>query len=398
MPSDNRDRIPLSEPDLGPLEMKYVTECMASGWVSSRAPSVGLFETEMAAYLGAPQAVACASGTAALHLALLAAGVRPDDEVLLPSLTFIAPANAVRYCGAWPVFIDSEPHHYQMDVDLLRHFVEEKCARRGGDLVDLHSGRRVKAVLPVHLLGHPVAMDPLMELARAHQLAVVSDVTQSLGALYHGLPLPRLGDVAVLSFNGNKMMTTGGGGMIITANREWAELARHLSQQAISDKAEYAHDRIGYNYRLSALAAALGRAQLDRLDHLVGARQEAARRYGQGLKDLAERGQLVLPENAPDCVSACWLYTPRVAAQRFGMDCRQLREQLALRGIESRTLYEPLHQSQALADDPRREPRQFPVAELLCGQCLSLPSSATLAPAQQDRVIAAIHELAGAKG
>jgi perosamine synthetase len=399
MPSESSERIPLSEPDLGPREMAYVTACLASGWVSSRAPSVGDFEREMAAHLGAEQAVACASGTAALHLSLLAAGVSPGDEVLLPALTFIAPANAVRYCGAWPVFIDCEPLHYQMDVNLLRRFLEENCARQPGGLVDRHSGRRVRAILPVHLLGHPVQMDPLMELARQYELKVVSDATQSLGARYGDLPLPRLGDLAVLSFNGNKMMTTGGGGMIISADPALASLARHLSEQAIADKAEYAHDRIGYNYRLSALAAALGRAQLSRLDALVASRQEVARRYALGLAGLAETGALILPADAPGCVSACWLYTPRVVPQRFGLTCRQLRQELASQGIEARTLYQPLHLSRALADDPLRAPRSFPVAELLHDQALSLPSSSTLRPAQQERVIAAIQQAAArAKG
>lgn len=380
--------IPLSVPSLGEAEAAAVLSTLRAGWVSTVGAEVRRFEEEMAARLGAARAVATASGTAALHVALLVAGVRPGDEVLTSALTFIAPANAVRYCGAWPVFIDAEPRRMQMDVALLERFLAGECRREGGRLVNSRSGRPVTAILPVHLLGHPVEMEPLLEMARGHGLKVVSDATQSLGALYLDRPVPTLGDIGVLSFNGNKLMTTGGGGMLITDDPEWAERAKHLTEQAVAERAEYVHDVIGYNYRLTALGAALGRAQLARLEEFLANKRASAARYAQGLAGVPG---LVLPDEAPWARSAWWLYTVRVEAGAFGMDCRALRHALRREGIETRTLWQPLHASPALADDPWR--RACPVAEELHATALSLPSSVGLTQDEQERVIAAIRAL-----
>ena len=196
--SDNM--ISLSVPEISGNEWKYLKECLDTGWVSSAGPFVDRFEREVATYLGARHAVATVNGTAALHVALLATGIGADDEVLLPSLTFIAPANAIRYAGAWPVFMDVEPLHWQMDPEKTVHFLEKCCRWRGGALYNAVSGRRVKAILPIHLLGHPVDADPIVEVARRYNLIVVEDATESLGAKYKDVFVGCLGDLACFSF------------------------------------------------------------------------------------------------------------------------------------------------------------------------------------------------------
>jgi perosamine synthetase len=208
--------IPLAAPELGGREWEYVKECLDSGWVSSAGPFVERFEEAVAAYVGVQNAVATVNGTAALHVAMLLAGVSPGDEVIMPTLTFIAPANAVRYAGGTPVFVDCDPLYLQIDPDKLAHFVETSCVWRDGALVNSATGRRVKAIVVVHALGHPVDLEPVLEIARSRELAVVEDCAESLGARYRGTMTGCFGDVACFSFNGNKVVTAGGGGMVTT--------------------------------------------------------------------------------------------------------------------------------------------------------------------------------------
>jgi len=379
-----RGVIPLSVPEIGGNEWRYLKECLETNWISSLGPFVARFEAELAAYLGAGRAVAVVNGTASLHVALLCVGVEPEDEVLVPSLTFIAPANAVRYCGAWPVFIDVEPEHWQMDPERLADFLERGCRREGAGLSDKATGRRVRAVLPVHLLGHPVQAGPILDLARRFGLAVVEDATESLGARYLDRPVGRLGDAACFSFNGNKTISTGGGGMIVTDNEALAERARYLTTQAKDDPVEYVHGQVGFNYRLTNLQAALGCAQLERLDEYLALKRAIAERYGQALGQVPGLKPMVQAEWAR---SAWWLYTIKVDPDRFGLSSRELMARLAEAGIQSRPLWQPLHLSPAHRGSP---PADCPVAEELHRSCLSLPSSVGLKPEDQDRVIRAV--------
>jgi perosamine synthetase len=261
--------IPLSVPSLNGNEWKYVKACLDAGWVSSAGPFVDRFEQEVAGYLGAKYAVATVSGTAALHIALLVAGVRTDDEVLVPTLTFIAPANAVRYVGAWPVFIDVEPDYWQMAPAAVRQFLSDECRKVNGEIRNRTTGRRIAAILPVHILGHPSDSDSIMEVAAEFGLHVVGDATEGLGARYKNRPVGNLADISCLSFNGNKIITAGGGGMIVTDRKDWADRARYLTTQAKDNPVEYEHSQVGYNYRLSNIHAALGCAQLEKLDEYV---------------------------------------------------------------------------------------------------------------------------------
>ena len=382
--------IPLCVPEIGGNEGRYLEDCLASGWVSTAGPYVTRFEEEFATWLGAGHAVATMNGTAALHAALLVAGVQPDDEVLVPSLTFIAPANAIRYAGAWPLFVDAEPATWQMDPELLAAFLERDCDVEGGQLRNRNSGRRIGALLPVHVLGHPVDLDPILALAERYALPVVEDAAESLGARYRGRPAGRFGRLACFSFNGNKVMTTGGGGMIVTDDTALAARARYLTTTAKDEPHEGIHGAVGFNYRLTNLQAAMGCAQLERLDDLLAAKRRIAAAYAAGLAGLP--GVTVMPET-DWAESAFWLYTIRIDAQAAGLDSRALGTRLRADGIETKPFWQPLHLSTA------HEASQClggEVAARLYRELLSLPCSCGLSAADQERVIAALGEaLAG---
>lgn len=383
--------VPLCAPEIRGNEWAYIRECLDTGWVSSAGAFVDRFEGEIAARAGAAHGVATVNGTSALHMALLLAGVEREDEVVVSSLTFIAPANAIRYVGAWPVFIDAEPVYFQMDPDGLRDFLVQQCDRRNGTLLNRRTGRRVRAVLPVHVLGHPVDMEPVMALARQFGLPIIEDATESLGATCRERPVGGMGDVGCFSFNGNKLLTTGGGGMLVTNDGALAARARYLTTQAKDDPIEYVHHAVGYNYRLTNIQAAMGSAQVEQLDAFLDAKRRIARRYGEAFADVP--GLQVMQE-APWASSAWWMYTIRVDEARCGIGSRDLMTALGARGIQTRPLWQPLHRSPAHADAP---PAECAVAEALNRAALSLPCSVGLAPAEQDRVITAILALVGGR-
>jgi perosamine synthetase len=378
--------IPLCEPFLGGREWQYVKDCLDSGWVSSVGRYVTRFEDEVAAWLGARAAVATVNGTAALHIALQLAGVDENDEVVVSALTFIAPANAIRYLGAWPVFIDAEPRYWQMDVDKLADFLTRDCRWQRGGLFNTHTGRRVRALLPVHILGHPVDIDPLLELAARFELPVIEDATESLGADYRGRRVGRLAHAACLSFNGNKLITTGGGGMLVTDDERWARRARHLTTQAKDEGVEYEHQEVGYNYRLTNLQAAMGVAQFERLGAHVEAKQRVARAYAEALRDVPG---IECMRQAPWARAAFWMFTALVHPRTFGLTSRGLLGELAAAGIQTRPLWQPLHQSPAHRGAYAGD---CSVAERLHRQALSLPCSVGLSEEAQAQVVARITE------
>lgn len=382
--------IELCVPHLAGRETEYVGECIATNFVSSVGPFVHRFERAIAEFVGTDHAVAAVNGTAALHLALLAVGVQSDDEVLVSTLSFIAPANAVRYCGAWPVFIDAEPDHWQMNPAAVAGFLEDRCVIQGGLTVNSATGRVVRAIIPVHILGHPVDMDPIIALARRYGLMVVEDATESLGAQYRAREVGTLGDVACMSFNGNKLITTGGGGMVVTNNAEFAQRCGYLSTQAKDDPIEYVHGAVGFNYRLTNIPAALGCAQMERIEHHISAKQRIAERYSAGLGGIPG---LRLQSEASWAKSTWWLTTVRVDSAEFGIGSRELMQILRQRGIASRPLWQPLHRSPAHAAAAEANPCSYPVADRLSREALSLPSSVGLKESEQDRVIRAISDI-----
>jgi perosamine synthetase len=365
-------------------EWNYIKDCLDTGWVSSVGEYVDRFENMLRAHVGTKFAVATVNGTSALHVALLVAGVCPNDEVFVSTLTFIAPANAIRYAGAWPIFVDAEPDYWQMDPQRIERFIQEQCAWDGKELRNRRTGNRVRAIVPVHVLGHPVNMRPLVEIARRYGLVIIEDATESLGASDAQHKAGSIGDIACFSFNGNKLLTTGGGGMIATDNREWAARARYLTTQAKDDPLEYEHHAIGYNYRLTNVLAALGCAQMEQIEAYIAAKRRIARRYVEAFSEL---DGLKCMRQAPWAESVWWMFTVRIDAARFGVGSRELLRSLAVAKIQTRPLWQPLHRSRAHAGS---EVIGGEVAETLHAECLSLPCSVDLSDEQQARVIAAV--------
>ena len=378
--------IPLLVPEIRGNEWEYVKECLDTNWVSSAGSYVDRFERMVAERAGTRYAVATVNGTAALHIALLLAGVEADDEVVVSSLTFIAPANAIRYVGAWPVFIDAEPRYWQIDPAGIADFLEAGCRWDGPVLRNRQTGRRVKAILPVHILGHPADMDPIRAVAAKYSLPVIEDATEGLGARYRGKSLGSLGHIGCFSFNGNKIITTGGGGMLVTDDAEWATRARYLTTQAKDDPVEYVHNAIGYNYRLTNLLAAMGCAQMENLDTFVEAKRQIARRYRESLSGLPG---VHLPGEADWAHSTFWMYTVLVDDRVTSGNSRDILNALAARKIQTRPLWQPIHRSPA--HNPFGSP-SCPNSEALHRQGISLPCSVALTPSCQGRVIAALSE------
>lgn len=364
-------RIYLSPPELAGAELALLGDAIESNWIAPLGPHVDAFEAELAARLELPHALALSSGTAALHLALEVLGAGPGDEVWCSTLTFAATANAVRYVGATPVFVDSDRRTWNMDPDLLAEALGD-AARRGA---------LPRAVIAVDLYGQPAELEPIAAACRRHGVFLVEDAAEALGATYRDRPAGSFGDLAVLSFNGNKIITTSGGGALLGRERAWLDRARYLATQARSPVRHYEHEAIGYNYRLSNLLAAVGRAQLADLGRRVEARRATNRIYREALGGLA--GWTFMPE-APDRRSTWWLSCATV-----GDHTRReaLLDHLALLDIEARPIWKPMHLQPVF-----RGCRVIggAVAEDLFARGLCLPSGSGLTAADRERVIEAV--------
>jgi len=372
--------IPLSEPCLRGRTREYLDECLRSNYVSTVGPFVERFEREFAAYVGSRYAVACASGTAAVHVALRLLDVGPGDEVLVPTLTFVASANPIFYERATPVLVDAERETWNMDPALVAEELDRR-ARKGL--------RQPKAVEAVHILGHPARLEPLAEACARHGVAWFEDASEALGARYaegpyRGRHVGTIGRLGCYSFNGNKIITTGGGGMITTDDPALARRAKHLTTQARLPGPEYRHDEVGYNYRLSNLAAAVGVAQLEQLPEFLAAKRRIAARYDEALGGLAG---ITLPPRAGWAEPSLWLYSVGVDARSFGRGWRTLVEDLGAAGIQARPIWSPLHTMPMYREQPRLGGR---VAEDLFEAGLSLPCSVALTDEQQDTVVRAL--------
>jgi len=314
------DPVPLHEPLLGERERALVDECVASGWVSSVGKFVDLFERQLAEATGARHAVAVASGTAALHVAYMLAGAGPGDEVLVPALTFVATANAIAHCGAIPHFVDVDPATLAVDPAGLRAHLDEIARREGGALVNRSTGRRIAALVLVHPFGYPAPAPELLEVAAAYGLPLVEDAAEAFGARLDGRAPGTFGRLGTLSFNGNKIVTTGGGGAILTDDPELAKAAKHITTTAkLPHRWRFDHDRVAFNYRLPNLNAALGVAQLERLEGFVAAKRRLAELYREafagvsGVRSVAERdgtesngwlATVVLEQGSPERLDA----------------------------------------------------------------------------------------------
>lgn len=365
-------RLPVAEPELSGNELNYILECLHTNWVSSQGPFIRRFEEEFSRYLGVPFALTTSNGTAALHLALAALGVGKGDEVIVPDLTFAATINAVLYVGATPVIVDVTRDTWTLDPVAVERAITPQT----------------RALLAVHLYGQPCEMDALMVLARRKGLLVIEDAAEALGAQYHGQLVGTFGDAAAFSFFGNKLITTGEGGMLTLKDKTLADRATILRDHGMDPKRRYWHEEVGYNYRLTNLQAAVGVAQLERLDAFIERRLAMAFRYNRNLTAL---GELVLPAARQHVRNVFWLYSFIMDPVRTGLSRDELMERLLLSGIETRPLFHPLHCMPPYRQFGGRQP--YSNAEWLSANGLSLPSAVTLKDEDVDYVTDAIRRI-----
>ncbi|RMF00080.1 MAG: DegT/DnrJ/EryC1/StrS family aminotransferase [Chloroflexi bacterium] len=353
--------IPVAEPLLIGNESKYVNDCINSGWVSSLGKYVRDFEQQFAGYCGGKYGVATFNGTVAIHLLAATLGIGPGDEVIMPSLTYVATANGIRYTGATPVFVESETETWNIDPATVEQAITP----------------RTKAIMAVHLYGHPANMDALRAIADAHNLWLLEDAAEAHGATCNGRRVGALGDASIFSFYGNKIITTGEGGIIVTNNQAWAERAYFLENQGRYNTDPYFHPEIAYNYRMTNIQAAIGLAQLEKIDHMLAIRQKNAAHYNQR---LAEVPGLTLPPQAGWATNVYWMYSVLVQDE-FGPTRDELRAQLRQAGIDSRPFFYPVHTLPMYNTG-----QSLPVAEDLGRRGINLPSGATLTPDQVDYI------------
>ncbi|ANB71517.1 perosamine synthetase [Paraburkholderia phytofirmans OLGA172] len=340
-------RYPVYSPYLNGREKALVVDCIDSTWISSKGKYVGQFEDSFGSWLGAQHAITVSNGTVALHVALAALGIGPGDEVLVPTLTYIASANAVKYTGADVVFVDSERAYWQIDIE----DAERKITSR------------TKAIVVVHLYGQATDMDAVMALAKKHSLNVIEDCAEAIGTRYGDAHVGTIGDVSCFSFFGNKTITTGEGGMVVTNNAELARKVRHLRSQGVSSEREYWHDVIGFNYRMTNLCAAIGCAQMESIDDLIAKKQQIAEWYRQSLVGLPVRTH----DTNPRTQHSYWMVSILVDDAR---ERDALRAALQLDGIETRPLFYPVHQMEMYAAPGQN----FPVADDISRRGINLPS------------------------
>lgn len=364
--------VTLHEPTFNGNEWAYVRECLDTGWVSSVGKFVDRFEVELAAYTGVKRAVAVVNGTAALHICLKLAGVEQGDEVLIPSLTFIATANAVTYCSAIPHFVDCEERTLGLDPVALGQYLEEIAEVDGNGCINRRTGRRIKAVVPMHTFGHPVDLDPLLDVCRRFRLELIEDAAESLGSFYKGKHTGNWGKLSALSFNGNKVITTGGGGAILTNDEELGRLAKHITTTAkIPHRWEFNHDMVGYNYRMPNINAALGCAQLEQLADFVNRKRALAQQYLQEFTGMD--GVSVVRE--PDFATSNYWLNSLLLDETSANERDAVLATTNDVGIMTRPAWMPMHNLPMFADTPRME---LPVTESLAARLINIPSSSTL--------------------
>ena len=367
--SEPPQRIPVAQPKLCGNEIEYALDAISSGWISSIGEYIGRFEDHFSRAVGSQHAASCSNGTVALHLALLAIGIGPGDEVIVPTLTYIATANAVRYCGAVPVFVDCERDTLNLDPEA----------------VDRAVSPRTKAVIAVHLYGHPADMASLKEICDRRHLHLVEDAAEALGATAHNNPVGSIGDIATFSFFGNKIVTTGEGGMVTTNSEELDARVRLLKGQGQDPRRRYWFEVVGYNYRMTNVAAAIGLAQLEQLDLHLSDRRRVARWYDEALSNLD--GVIRRPVERAGYTNVYWLYTIILD------DCDHIDRDTLIKcldddGIETRPVFYPMHHMPPYFDSSA----SMPVAERAASRGLSLPSHGHLSESDVDRIATKLQE------
>lgn len=350
-------RIPVAEPDIGEDELKNVIEAVKSGWVSSKGPFIEEFEEKFSCYIGVKYGVATSNGTASLHLALMALEIGNKDDVIIPTLTFASVANAVLYTGAKPVFVDSHPDYWCIDPNEL----EEKITKK------------TKVIISVHLYGHPCDMDPIMKISRDHNLFMIEDCAEAHGAEYKGRKVGTIGSIACFSFYGNKIITTGEGGMCLTDDEHLAQKMRLLRDHGMNAEKKYWHDVVGFNYRMTNIQAALGVAQLENIDRFIQRKREIAELYGKHIKNVP--GISTHPQ-MPWAKNVYWLYSVLIDNKHYGISRDELTSKLAENGVETRPFFNPIHIMPPYKK--YAENCKFPSAERLSSRGMNLPSSVKL--------------------
>ena len=372
--------IPLSLPNLSGKEWEYVKECLDTGWISSAGSFVDRFEVEFEKYLEVDGAVSVVNGTSALHIALQLLGVEKNDLVIMPNVTFVASANAISYLGASPLLIDIDQHSWQMDLDLLERFLLTDCKLDSSNtLVHIETGRKISALMIVHVQGNICDMDRLLAICKEYKLPVLEDAAEALGAKYKGKNAGTLGDIGCFSFNGNKIMSTGGGGMIVSHNSEYIKRAKHLTTTAKRDSLTYFHDEVGYNYRLVNVLAALGVAQLEQLDSFIASKIDTARFYRDNLKGVGDIGFQLVHDGVK---SNEWLFTITTSSMQ------ELLDYLNVNGVMSRPFWIPMNQLPMYSNN--LYVNQCDISALVHSTALSIPCSTSILQSDLEKVTSTI--------
>ena len=374
---------------MGGGEVKYINEAFKENWIAPLGPNVDNFEKDLASYLGVKHAAALSSGTAAIHLALIMLGVKPGDYVIVQSFTFSATVNPIVYCGAIPVFIDSEPGSWNMDPVLLEKAIIE-CTERRAQSTEQNpepcalcpEPKLLKAIIPVHLYGMPANMNRIMEIANKYNIPVIEDAAEALGSKFNGKPVGTFGEMGVLSFNGNKIITTSGGGALISDNEEYIKKARFLATQARDKAPHYQHSEIGYNYRMSNIVAGIGRGQMEVIKEHVNQRRENFNFYKSNLSAI--KGVSFIDEPGPEYFSNRWLTTIIIDPAVAGTDREQVRLTLEKDNIETRPLWKPMHLQPVFSSYPAFVNG---VSEKLFNNGLCLPSGSNLTNEDKERIL-----------
>jgi perosamine synthetase len=367
--------IRVCEPLLDGKEEQYVVDCLKTNWISSQGKYIGQFEQEFARYCGMRYGVSTTSGTTALHLALVSLGIGRGDEVIVPAFTMVASVFAILYTGAKPVLVDCEPETWNMDVTQI----EEKVTAN------------TRAIMPVHIYGHPCDMDPILEIARKHRLYVIEDAAEAHGAEYKGKKVGGIGDIGCFSFYANKIITTGEGGMLITNKEEIAERARRLEDQAYFPGRRFLHSELGFNYRMTNIQAAIGLAQLERIEELVERRRRNARLYNELLKEV---NGIRLPSQKSWAKNVYWMYCILVEDE-FGTSRDELQMKLNQQGIETRPFFVPMHQQPCFRNLGLFKGESYPVSEEISAKGMYLPSGPGLKREDIEQVCAALKNIGG---
>lgn len=367
--------IPVCAPFLGELEKKYVLDCVETNWISLSGKYIEAFEDRFSRYCGTKYGVTTTNGTTALHLAFAAIGIGKGDEVIMPSFNIASTAFAAIYCGARPVFVDSQSDTWNIDPEKI----EEKITRR------------TKAIVPVHMYGHPCEMSPIMRIARKHKLIVIEDAAEAHGAQYRGEKVGGIGDMGCFSFYANKIITCGEGGMVVTNRKKWADRCRNLKNLSFLEKKRFWHKEIGFNYRMTNMQAALGLAQFERIDEMVERRRNNAAFYNSLLRDVPG---LTLPVERPGVRNVYWMYGILVGKE-FGVRRDALMKRLKETGIESRTFFIPMNQQPVLKKMGIISKERHPVAEDISKRGLYLPSGSGLTRKEIEYVCECVRKIGG---